>query len=58
MGEKREDSLSNRDNSAQKEIKIDFEFLTMVASSVKLMLGRACFNYCDWCIRWVENWLH
>lgn len=36
------DSLSNRDNRVQKERQIYFEFLTVVASSVKLMLDRAC----------------
>ena len=57
MEEKRDDSLSNRDNCIQKERQMYFEFLTMVASSVKLMLDRACSNYHDWDIRWVENWL-
>lgn len=41
----------------EKERQIYFEFLTMVASSVKLMPDRACSNYRDLDIRWVENWL-
>lgn len=57
MGEKRDDSLSNRDNCIQKERQMYFEFLTMVASSVKLMLDRACSNYCHLDIKWVENWV-
>lgn len=57
MRGKRDDSLSNRDNCIQKERQIYFEFLTIVASSVKLMLVRACSNYRDLDIRCVENWL-
>lgn len=45
--EKRDESPSNKDSCIQKEKEIHFQFLTMVASSVKLMLDRACPNYCD-----------
>lgn len=56
MGEKRDDSLSNQDNFIQKERQTCFEFLSTVASSVKLMLDSS--DYRDLDIRWVENWLH
>lgn len=44
-------TLSNRDSCIQKEKQIHFRFLTMVASSAKLMLDTACPNNCDLDIR-------